>query len=160
MVAGRKSNSRGFSLIEVMIVLVVLGILASMVIPQFAAAENQAAQVVFARSVARFNEAAQIYYTATGNYLEDSSSGVMPTGWEPYVDELSWTKATPIGGVWDFELNSYGITSGFGVHFLDADENPGDAYMLEIDLLIDDGDLATGSFRKIDSDRYYNVLFE
>jgi hypothetical protein len=52
-----------------------------------------------------------------------------------------------------------GFTSSLGVHFWGGHgANPGDAYMSEIDNLIDDGDLATGYFRKLDSDRYYIIV--
>ncbi len=158
VIARRKKKIQGFSLVELLIVVAVLGILASMVIPQFAMADAAAEQATFARSIGRFNEAAQIYMNATGELVEDASSGQLPTGWEPYVDERGWVSPTPVGGVWDFEQNSFGFTSCFGVHFLDPNENPGDTYMEDIDRLIDDGNLNTGSFRKIDTDRYYSIL--
>jgi hypothetical protein len=46
-----------------------------------------------------------------------------------------------------------------GVHFWGGGVvHPGDAYMQEVDALCDDGELTTGSFRKIANDRYYLII--
>ena len=60
--------------------------------------------------------------------------------------------------MWDFEQDSYGIKSAFGVHFWGGNGNQDDEYMRKIDEVFDNGDLATGQFRKIAADRYYFVL--
>ncbi len=154
----RRHLRRGFTLVEILIVVVILGILAAIVLPQLAHAGSDAAQVAFIRDVRTFAEAAVYYRAQTGQYLEDSASGALPTGWEPYVQEQKWTAGTPIGGVWDMELNAFGITSGFGVHFNGTGPTRDDTYMLEVDHTFDDGDLNTGAFRKIADDRYYYIL--
>jgi hypothetical protein len=70
-----------------------------------------------------------------------------------------WTRLTPLGGVWDVEQGSFGVTSALGVDFVNGGgEDRDDAYMLEIDRTCDDGDLATGQFRKIADGRYYYIL--
>ena len=50
--------------------------------------------------------------------------------------------------------------SAFGVHFNGTGNTQDDAYMTEIDRTLDDGDLTTGAFQKIDSDRYYNIVLQ
>jgi prepilin-type N-terminal cleavage/methylation domain-containing protein len=152
----RAGAERAFTLVEILIVVVILGILAAIVVPQFANASQDAKVVAFTTSVRTFADAAVLYQNTTGLYLEDSGTGDLPSGWEPYVNEDEWTNGTPIGGEWDFEFQSFGITSAFGVDF--GADNPGDAFMILIDQGFDDGDLATGAFRKIDNDRYYYVL--
>lgn len=150
-------RSNGFTLVEILIVVVILGILAAVVIPQFTSASQDSKVVAFTSSVKTFAEAATVYQNITGQHLEDSGTGALPAGWEPYVNETEWTSETPIGGQWDFEYNSYGFTSCFGVHFFNV-TNPGDAFMTLIDESFDDGDLGTGTFQKIDGDRYYYIL--
>jgi prepilin-type N-terminal cleavage/methylation domain-containing protein len=150
----------GFTLIEILIVVIVLGILAAIVIPQFVSATDDAARASFIANIRIFGEAAKRYMLDTGEYLEDSASGTLPAGWEPYIQELRWTEVTPIGGRWDFELDSFGIKSAYGVHFNGEGDTRDDAYMQEIDALIDNGDLTTGPFRKLAGDRYYWVLEE
>ena len=105
-----------------------------------------------------FAGAAEFYMLDTGEYLEDSSSGSVPAGFEEYINTSKWIGGTPIGGVWDVELDSYGIKAGFGVDFGNGSGNQTSAYMQEIDAQFDDGDLITGKFRQIDTDRYYYIL--
>lgn len=148
----------GFTLVEILVVVVILGILAAAVIPMFHGVRHEATISAFKSDVKTFAGAATVYYQSTGSYLEDSSSGEMPAGWEDYMDETRWVKPTPIGGVWDMERDSFGITSGLGVHFMGEDAKD-DAFMAEIDAPgFDNGDLASGVFRKLEAGRYYYVL--
>ncbi len=66
------------------------------------------------------------------------------------------------------EMNTYTYTHNthrnaftLGVHFKNGTgDRKDDAYMREIDAIIDDGDLASGSFRKLAPRRYYFVVAE
>jgi hypothetical protein len=62
--------------------------------------------------------------------------------------------------VWDTELDDNGVHAAVGVHFNGVGNTQDDAYMTIIDVMLDDGDLADGLFRKLDVDRYYYVLEE
>ncbi len=157
MTQSRIAKTAGFTLVEVLIVVAILGILAAIVIFYVRDGSEDARKAAFVSDVKTYENAAQRYTLSTGLLLEDSASGALPTGWGPFVNAGKWTNGTPIGGMWDFELNSFGITSAFGVHFNGA-PNPGDAYMQDIDAILDDGDLTTGGFQKISGDRYYFIL--
>lgn len=152
-----RPRRHGFSLVEILIVTALLGIMAAIAIPQFANAGRDSQQIAFVGDIREYAKSAVLYMEMTGQYLEDSSSGQMPAGWGPYVDANRWTQPTPIGGVWDVELDSHGIKAGLGVHF-NGPEVPDDVFMQEIDAIFDDGDLNTGAFRKIAADRYYYIL--
>ena len=149
----------GFTLIEILIVILILGILAAIVIPMFGATAEDARKTAFLSSLRIFAQAADHYELDNGDWLEDSSTGNVPAGWAPYIDENRWTELTPVGGFWDVETNDNGITHGLGVHFNGVD-NPGDAERVVIDTIYDDGDLTTGRFRKIANDRYYHIIEE
>jgi len=151
---------QGFTLIEILIVLVILGILASVVIPQFRNASDDAMRATFLINGKTFVESAMRFQLDTGQFLEDSSSGALPAGFEQYVQPEKWVGGTPIGGVWDAELNSFGITSALGVHFNGTGATRDDAYMKEIDSAVDNGDLSSGFFRKLADERYYFVLLD
>jgi len=148
----------GFTLIEILIVVVILGVLAAIVLPQFVGVTGDVERATFVADVRIFANCARRYMLDTGGYLEDSASGVCPAGFEPYMQEAKWEEITPIGGLWDAELDSFGIKSAFGVHFNGEGETRDDAYMLLIDDAFDDNDLATGAFRKIADGRYYFIL--
>jgi len=152
----------GFTLVEILIVVVILGILAAIVIPQFTSAAEDAKKVVFITDLREFNKAAIRYRFDTDEYLEDASSGVLPSGWAPYLDESKWVNGTPIGGVWDMEsFGEGGYAQALGVHFDGTGQTRDDDYMLEIDGAFDDNALSTGVFREIVNDqRYYYIVAE
>ncbi len=153
-------NRNGFTLMEVLIVVLILGVLAAMIIAQFAGATDDAERAAFIANGRIFREQAKHFHLDNGVYPEDASSGSLPDGFGYYVQQNKWEGGTPIGGVWDAELNSFGLTSSIGVHFNGTGETRDDAYMQQIDEITDDGDLATGAFRKIAADRYYFIVAE
>jgi general secretion pathway protein G len=149
----------GFTLVEVMTVVVIMAILAAILVPRYHTSSKEAQQRAFVADVQVFAQAARRYMLETGDYLEDAATGVCPSSFEPYVDLDEWKSPTPIGGRWDFEYESMGVKSAFGVHFDGtAGSPPDDAYMAEIDRMFDDGALASGRFRKLADGRYYFVL--
>jgi prepilin-type N-terminal cleavage/methylation domain-containing protein len=151
------SDSDGFTLIELLLVVVILGMLAAIVVPASVEVRTEARQAAFLSEMRIFVDAATVYEAKTNRQLEDASSGAVPTGFEDFISTKGWLDGTPIGGVWDAELDSFGVKSALGVHFLD-DKPQDDAYMAEIDALIDDGDLDKGGFRKIAEGRFYYII--
>jgi len=157
---GPRSRRSGFTLVEILVVVVILGILAAIVIPQFAFAGEAAKQTIFISNLRSFAQAAAVYRHENNAYPLDGSSGEVPAGFEDYVDTDKFERATPIGGVWDLETRDVGgFRSAVGVHFDGTGETRDDAYMTEIDRAYDDGDLAAGGFREIaDNLRYYHLV--
>ncbi|MDF1808737.1 MAG: type II secretion system protein [Phycisphaerales bacterium] len=154
------SNNRtrsGFTLVEILIVVVILGILAAVVVPRFAGATEDARIGAFISSLKTYTDACEYYNAREGRYPVDGGSGAVPTGMETYVDASEWTSDTPLSGVWDTEFLDNGVTAAVGVHF-SGSTNPGDSVMILVDERFDDGDLSTGSFQKLAGDRYYYIL--
>lgn len=157
--APRYNPSAGFTLVEILIVVVILGVLAAIVIPQFASASESSRKSAFVAELNEFAKRANVYQATHGEPIEDSSSGVLPAELAGSIPAGDWERGTPVGGVWDAERDGFaGMSSGIGVHFNNGGTSRDDAFMTEIDLMIDDGDLATGGFRKFAADRYYLVL--
>ncbi len=153
-------SRRGFTLVEILIVVVLLGILASTVIGMFNANSDEARRNAFISNIRSFAQAAQVYVEMTGTYLEDSSSGVCPRGFERFIRTEEFERITPVGGVWDSQYNEDGITSAVGVHFNGQGQSRDDTYMTELDSLFDDGTLTGGAFRKLANGRFYFVIAE
>lgn len=151
---------RAFTLVEILIVVVILGILAAIVTPQFASAADDSRRGAFCEAIRRMTQAVEVYYVRTGEFPADGASGVVPPGMSAYFRAADYQAPTPIGGVWDTERDERGIISAVGVHFFRYDPFRDDAYMSLIDAVIDDGDVTTGVFRRIAARRYYAVLAE
>jgi prepilin-type N-terminal cleavage/methylation domain-containing protein len=151
---------QGFTLVEILIVIVILGILAAVVVPAFSGVTDEARKGAFIRDLKTYADAIEIYTARTGYFVGDSSSGQFPPELEGYLDAAEWERGTPIGGEWDVELMEQGITSGVGVHFRGG-SNPGNAFMADVDARFDDGNLTTGLFRRLqDNTRFYYVMAE
>jgi prepilin-type N-terminal cleavage/methylation domain-containing protein len=156
MLSGYRSNRAGFTLVEIMMVVMIVGLLVAMAIPSFAQSRKRSRQTAFVNDLRIFSDAADYYTTTTGTLLDDSAEGVLPTGLEGYVRPDRWARQTPIGGSWDATKDNGGVASGIGVFFTTTP--PGDAYMTEVDALYDDGNLSTGLFRKVADNCYYRVI--
>ena len=150
----------GFTLIEILIVVVILGILASIVMSQVASAFGDAERTAFVTDLNAYLKGAETFYLDTDRYPPAADAGEVPAGFENYVDMGRWKRQTPIGGHWDIEFNNYGVTSAIGVHFTNSAAIPDDAFLELIDRTIDNGNLATGVFRRLDADRFYYIILE
>lgn len=150
------SPATGFTLVEILVVIVILGVLAAIVIPQFASATDDARYNAFVSDLNALTKAVSAYENIHG-LPPDSASGVMPSELDVYMSADRYERPTALGGVWDIEVEESGIVLAVGVHFNTGDA-PSDAVMTQIDAMIDDGDLATGSFREIAENRFYNIL--
>jgi general secretion pathway protein G len=60
-------NHRGFTLVEILIVVVILGILAALVVPQFASASGQAIKAALMRQLQEIETQVEIYRGANAN---------------------------------------------------------------------------------------------
>lgn len=149
----RSAFRQGFTLVEILIVVVILGILAALIVPEFAQASQQTKRAAFVTSLKTLANAAEQFTVRTGQTVGDTNSGQLPVdGFEDYIDKLSWVRPTPIGGVWDTEDGQ------LGVHFNGTGDTRDDDFMILIDAMFDDGNLETGSFQKSGADRYYYNL--
>lgn len=153
-----KPNAKnGFTLIEIMVVVVIVGVLAAIAIPTFTKYLRNARAATFASDIRTLANAGAQYSLESGWWVPDTSSGVYPTELEGYFSEQKFNLGTPLGGQWDFEQWDLGnFTSAVGVHGPDHS----DEMFALIDKRIDDGDLSTGLFQKLASDRYYYVIQE
>ncbi len=136
--------SRGFTLLEVLVVVVLLGILASIVIASFKTSEKETQSAVFARDIRVAADAFHVFCIQNdGVFPADQGPGVMPAEMSDYLGRMKWDEETSIGGKWDWDRGVFGVTAAMSVYL--PDRTP--AEMLEIDSLMDDGNLLAGNFR-------------
>ena len=147
---------RGFTLVEILIVVILLGILSSIAVGMFGDSATETRCVAYATTVKQFHRMLNVVRVKNGGaYPPDQYPGETPLGAEPYIHASDWAAPTPLGGKWDWEYGVFGITAGISVVNPDAD----DEIMTTVDSILDNGNLSSGHFRKI-SGRYIYVLQE
>ncbi|MFK7790048.1 MAG: type II secretion system protein [Phycisphaeraceae bacterium] len=146
----------GFTLMEILIVVVILGILAAIVIPSFASATEDTRKAAFTQDLRAFETGILRYEADNASFPPDGGSGTVPSGLEDYVNVPKWQSGSSIGGVWDNETNDV-VSAGIGIHFNGTGQTRDATYMADIDAMVDDGVVTTGSFR-VFGDRYYRVI--
>src|SRR3954469_7304480 len=66
---------KAFTLVEILIVVVILGILAAIVVPQFASATSDAQKSAMADQVAKMRRVLTVYYVRNGNVYPTITAG-------------------------------------------------------------------------------------
>jgi prepilin-type N-terminal cleavage/methylation domain-containing protein len=138
---GEKS---GFTLIEIIIVVGIIGLLAGIGIPKILKSANQTRDTCFIKEIQYASTAFIQYVLDHDAYPADKTPGIIPNGMAGYLTTFDWSEETTIGGQWDWDYNVFGIKAGISVHR--PERSP--AQMQKIDAVIDDGNLATGHFRR------------
>ena len=147
-------RQRGFTLVEIMIAVTIIGLLAAMALPSFLRVRDKANRSRFISDLRTFSQAFETYSVQNGNWPPNAGTGSIPTGMSASDFKISaWrTQQNSVGGRWNWDRNlnvSAGIsTTGVTVS---------DAQMAAIDARIDDGDLTTGLFQKF-NDRFTYIL--
>jgi len=144
---------KGFTLIEIMIVITIIGFLVTMAVPAVRKVIRASQNNVITNDLRVFASAFQQYAGEFGDYPDDQTSGSSyPAGMEGYLKETSWGRVTPIGGNYDWDKNALhqGTKYEAVIAINEAQDNDIIVSMDqlgEIDSLIDDGDLNSGYFR-------------
>ena len=147
-----------FTLIEVMIVIVIIGLLASIAVRNLDLSSTQTRETTFVRSLNSFVTAVQLYHAREPDFPPQEARGVIPESLESYLPPGAWHNETPIGGLWDIDRDDANVTFAIGVHY--GATIPPTEMLERIDAIVDDGDLETGRFRRFGTNRFYLVLEE
>jgi prepilin-type N-terminal cleavage/methylation domain-containing protein len=144
----------GFSLVEVMIVVVIIGLLATMAVTSIAKVRERSENASVANDLRTFAAAFEQYCLELGSWPPDGGAGVVPAGMEGRVNEAAWTRGSPGAGRYDWEKGTFGVTAAISLFGCNFDNER----LARVDLLIDDGNINTGRFRRVGDGRPMFVL--
>ena len=145
----------GFTLVEIMIVVVIIGLLAALAIPAIQKVQRAAQNNRVVNDFRVFAQAFETYAAQNGAWPANVGPAVVPAGMSNADFKVSvWQATTTIGGRWNWDQNIAGFTAGISISSFTCT----DAQLQEIDAKLDDGDLTTGNFQKVSSNRVMYIL--
>jgi prepilin-type N-terminal cleavage/methylation domain-containing protein len=150
----------GFSLVEIMIAVAIIGLLVMLAYPALNKIQRSARNARFISDVRVFSQSFESYSMETGLWPPNAGSGVVPVNMANNVRKTNWVAPTSVGGQWNWDAGAIASSFGFFAGISVVNSTASDAQMALIDRRIDDGDLNTGLFRKVTSNRFSYILQE
>jgi prepilin-type N-terminal cleavage/methylation domain-containing protein len=153
------SQKHGFTLIELMIVVAIIGILAMVLVPKFVSfteRANIAKTATDLKQIAKGFDLFAVQNPGTNRGYPNDTHLVLPAGVSEYVNETVFLAETRLGGNYNWEgpdnYNYAGIAIG----------NPtvDDTVMEKLDAKLDNGDLTSGEFQKTANGRFTFLLWQ
>lgn len=101
----RRSARAGFTLVEIMMVVLIISVLATLVVPTMAKLKRRAKTSVLVNDFRAFSTAFDGYAQEFGKYPAETAVGVFPAGMDGRLNRTAWTRITPMGGKYDWDNN-------------------------------------------------------
>ena len=126
----QKRASTGFTLVEIMVVVVILGILAVLIVPRVLGRSDEARQAAAKHDIATVMQSLKLYKLDNGRYptneqglqalVTKPAAAPAPSNWKPYLDKVP---KDPWGNT--YQYLSPGVHDEVDVFSLGADGQPG-----------------------------------
>ena len=149
---------RGFTLLELLIVITIISILASLIVPNLTQGRQSAKEQAFAANLRDLSQMMTVYYQEFGALPPMGGGDPIPQVVFEATGRTDFPTTTPLGGYWhvgQLETDQWGV----GVWW---DTDPGDQIFdtcSAIDAQLDDGTPTGGQFVcDLATNRYYWML--
>lgn len=136
----RSGHRAAFTLVEIMIVVVIIGLLAALALPAFLKVQEQSRASRFANDFRQFEAAYQRFFMEGNPRPPVTGGGITPAGMSGYLP-AAYNETSALGG--------YYWWSGPSGAIVLLGSTADDTMMRKVDVILDDGDLTTGTFQKI-----------
>lgn len=166
---GNKGNSvarmgrdrhAGFTMVEIMIVVLTIALLSAIALPGFQKARSQTLLTGVANNIKVFGDAFDLYALERGGYPPDCDLPdpyhLPNTAMEEYLDAEKWAAETGVGGNYNWEGPDAYSYAGISIVGVTASEEE----MREFDKILDDGNLNAGMFRLIAANSRYTYILQ
>jgi type IV pilus assembly protein PilA len=151
----KMTGSLGFTLIELMIVVAIIGILAAIAVPQYKQYVLRAQLTETATQIGSFVRAFEVAKQVNGDYPDDTHL-TLPQATGLFINATDWTSSTLLGGNWNWEGPDGYSYAGIAIDGATAPEED----IAQLDAIMDNGDLSSGKFRKTPNGRYTYIIEE
>lgn len=145
----RTPRTRAFTLVEVMVVVVIIGLLAAMALPAFRRITMRSKMTALVNDLRSYSTAFITYSLQNGKWPADGLPQEIPAEMAGTLP-VGFTLKSPIGGVykWNYDVSAAGVSAkaAIVVETAGSEVLTDDVDLLEmIDREMDDGDLSTGN---------------
>jgi len=138
-------KSRGFTLVEIMVVVTIIGILATLSIPAMQSVQLRTRGTTFFQDARVFSEAFQRYAQEHGSFpRHQRGRDRFPPNMEGYIKETDWTRTTPLGGRYSWDDRRRARRSGHRGAIMVLRGTMTMRELRQIDTWFDDGNIRTG----------------
>lgn len=154
----KRRRGAGFTLVEIMIVVVIVGVLAALALPSFQLVRENSRNAAVMNDMRVFSDAFVMHNLETGTWPEDRLPGEFPPEMDGWLSEGRFTGATPLGGLYDWDPESSGSKpSDARIVITVRDYTVPESQIIRLLDRYDDGNAATGRIRSTGSNLFYIV---
>ncbi len=116
----KHTTKHGFTLVEIMIVVAIIGILAMISVPSFIRARERSRATAAASDLRAFEQAFHAYNLEYGQYPQRSFTppyvifrvGELPDAMQGYIKARNWERETPCGGQYSWTASQHSFSGG------------------------------------------------
>lgn len=143
--AGPNVRPGGFSLLELVLVVVIIGIISAIAIPKFGILALRSQAAATQQTYIMFEKSMLIYRDEHDGFPPDPPTpGAYMTELDGYIGRQAWDTPAPIGGRWDWIGSSKPSYSGVAIY--SSSGIPSN--WLPFDRLVDDGTFLSGRYKR------------